>query len=134
MSTRACQLITLASLLIITLLGFAGKFYRGPCAWWFNNYAVGIMYEIFWCLAVTLLWPRVSALSAAIWVFVLTCSLEFSQLWHPRFLEVVRATFIGRTLIGTSFTWWDFPYYLAGCLAGWFWIKYLRRAKPATPP
>jgi hypothetical protein len=125
------RLVTLGSLLIITPLGFASKYYNGPGAWWFNNYLGGVMYEIFWCLAVYLLWPRASALPIAIWVFALTCSLEFLQLWHPHFLQVIRGTFIGRTLIGTSFTWWDFPYYIAGCLAGWLWIRGLSQIRSA---
>jgi hypothetical protein len=38
-------------------------------------------------------------------VLVATCLLEFLQLWHPPLLEAVRSTFIGRTVLGTSFTW-----------------------------
>ena len=121
------RLAILISLLIVTPLGFASKFYSGPGAWWLNNYAGGIMYEIFWCLAVSFLWQRASPVLIAACVFAATCSLEFLQLWHPRFLGVVRATFMGRTLIGTSFTWWDFPHYLLGCCAGWFWVKSLRK-------
>jgi hypothetical protein len=117
------------SLLIVTPLGFACKFYSGRGAWWFNDYAGGIMYEVFWCLAATFTWPRASATSIAAWVLAITCSLEFLQLWHPRFLEIIRATFIGRTLIGTSFSWWDLPHYLLGCCAGWLWVRYLRERR-----
>ena len=120
-------LATLISLIVVISLGFASKFYSGPGAWWFNDYAGGIMYEIFWCLVVTLLWLRAPSVSIAACVFVITCLLEFLQLWHPHFLESIRATFIGRTFIGTSFSWWDFPHYLMGCCAGWLWIKWLGR-------
>lgn len=132
MSLRTHRLTALVSLLVITPVGFASKFYSGPGAWWFNNYAGGVIYEIFWCLVVLLLRPRASIALIAIWVFAITCSLEFLQLWHPHFLTIVRATFIGRTLIGTSFSWWDFPHYFVGCCAGWFWMKSLGRKGNAS--
>jgi hypothetical protein len=53
--------------------------------------------------------------------------LEFIQLWHPTFLEFLRSNFIGRTILGTSFNWSDFPYYLAGCAIGWLLMKFLQK-------
>ena len=100
-------------------LGFASKFYSGPGSFWFNNYCGGILYEIFWCLAVVFVFPTSSEFWIALWVFLITSLLEFTQLWHPHFLEVIRSTFIGRTLIGSSFVWMDFPYYIIGCFIGW---------------
>lgn len=106
-------------LLIITPLGFLFKFYSGPVAWWFNNYGAGLLYEIFWILVVFFFLPRkIFVLKIVIWVFVVTSFLEILQLWHPWILEQIRSTFIGRTLIGTSFVWWDFPHYVVGCFIG----------------
>jgi hypothetical protein len=59
-------------------------------------------------------------------VFLVTSALEFLQLWHPPFLQLIRSTFLGQTLIGTSFTWWDFPYYFFGCVLGWFGVRYVK--------
>ena len=115
------------SLLFIVPLGFASKFYHGPDAWWFNDYAGGMLYEIFWCLIIVLIWPKTSEWKTALLVLGITSFLEFLQLWHPYFLEVIRSTFIGRTLIGTSFTWMDFPYYIVGCGLAVAWIKGLRK-------
>jgi hypothetical protein len=47
-------------------------------------------------------------------VFILTCVLEFLQLWHVSFLEKFRATLVGMALIGTYFTWLQFPFYVLG--------------------
>ncbi len=115
------------SLLFIIPLGFATKFYCGPDAWWFNDYAGGMLYEIFWCLMLALVWPRTSEFRIALLVLGITSLLEFLQLWHPYFLEVVRSTFIGRSLIGISFTWLDFPYYVIGCSLGVIWTKRLKK-------
>ena len=114
----------LSPLLVVTVLGFASKFYQGPAAWWFNNYVGGLLYEVFWCIVGFLLFPRAKPLRIALCVFVVTCSLEFLQLWHPPFLEVIRSTFVGRTFIGTTFSTWDFFYYVVGCVIGWIWLRW----------
>ena len=36
------------SRLLVTPAGFGCKFCFGPGKWWFNNFAVGVLYEIFW--------------------------------------------------------------------------------------
>ncbi len=128
--SKTLRLPILISLLIITPLGFASKFYNGPPgAWRFNDYAGGVFYEIFWCLVVILLLPYTSAFLVASFVLVITCFLEFLQLWHPPFLEAIRSTFIGSALIGTTFTWWDFPHYVIGCFMGWILIRLILQSK-----
>jgi hypothetical protein len=114
----------LLSLLIVTPVGFSVKLYTGPGQAWVNNYAAGLVYEIFWCLALFLVWPRWSSTARiAAGVFLVTSLLEVLQLWHPWALEQVRATFLGRALIGTTFSWWDFPHYVLGCGLGWLWMR-----------
>jgi hypothetical protein len=111
------------SLLVITPLGFLSKRYAGPAQSWFNNYAAGVLYEIFWCLVLLFLWPRrESTVKITVVVLLVTGFLEVLQLWHPWMLEQIRSTFLGRALIGTTFSWWDFPHYILGCALGWFWM------------
>lgn len=118
--------LILLLLLFIATIGLASKFYAGPGATWVNNSLSGVIYEIFWCLAVLLVLPHTRAWKIAVWVFVVTCSLEFLQLWNEAHLEEVRATFLGRALLGTSFTWSDFPYYVVGCGVGWLLIRWIQ--------
>ena len=114
------------SLLIITPLGFAFKFYSGPGDEWFNNYGAGILYEIFWILLAFLFFPsKRSRYVIPVCVFIITCILEFLQLWHPPILEKIRSSFPGSALIGTTFAWWDYPHYALGCLIGWIWLRLL---------
>lgn len=121
---RAIRRRVLLSLLVVTPAGFALKLYAGPGQAWVNNYAAGVVYEIFWCLALLLVWPRRSSVTRiALGVFLVTCLLELLQLWHPWVLEQVRATFLGRALIGTTFSWWDFPHYALGCGLGWLCMR-----------
>lgn len=117
---------TLISILIITPVGFYSKYYQGPANTWVNNSLGGLFYEIFWCLVIFLFLSRVPPHKIALSVLVVTCALEFLQLWHPAFLEVIRSNLIGRTIIGTSFILTDFLYYIAGSIMGWWWIKLLK--------
>lgn len=121
-------------LLLVTPLGFLFKFYRGPFAWWFNDYGAGLLYEVFWILLVAAIWPQPKTIRRAPpLVFAITSSLEVAQLWHPAILERVRATFIGKALIGTSFAWLDFPHYLLGCALAYAYLRWLREGTVDEP-
>lgn len=122
------QRLTVLSILIITPIGFMSKFYSGPGYYWVNNSLGGVFYEIFWCLVFLFILPKARPAIIASIVFIVTCILEFMQLWHPPFLEYLRQFFIGRTILGTSFTWWDFPYYVVGSAIGWLWMGGILRS------
>lgn len=109
---------SLLALLLVTPIGFASKFYAGPGASWVGAYAGGALYEIFWILVILTVWPRLPVPRVAIGVFTVTCGLEVLQLWRPPMLEALRSTFLGRALVGSTFSWWDFPHYAAGAAAG----------------
>lgn len=118
---------TISSLLIVIPMGFFFKYYSGSAHQWFNDYAAAVFYEIFWCLFAFLFFrSRTGVRQIPLWVFIITCILEFMQLWHPPLLEEFRATLIGKWLIGTTFDWWDFPHYLLGCILGWLWLRQLQ--------
>jgi hypothetical protein len=114
----------LIALLIVTPAGFLFKFYSGPGHRWFNDYGAGVMYEIFWCMVIFFFCPRKKAAAKiAVGVFLVTSFLEILQLWHPWFLQQARSTFLGASLLGTTFVWWDFPHYVLGCVIGWLWMR-----------
>ncbi|MEJ2634488.1 MAG: DUF2809 domain-containing protein [Calditrichia bacterium] len=118
---------TLLSLAIVVPVGFYTKFYSGPGSGWVHDSLGGVFYEIFWCLSIFLFFPQINVRKIAIGVFVATCVVEFSQLWHPGFLEFLRQYFLGRTILGTSFSSSDFLWYAMGSLLGWSWLKGLKR-------
>jgi len=124
-NTRFQALLVLT---IVTPLGFLCKLYRGPGFIWFNDYGGGIFYELFWCFAFFLIWPRKSAtLRICSGVFIGTTILEFLQLISNPALEYIRSGFIGRTLIGSSFSLLDIFYYLVGCVIALGWLRALSR-------
>lgn len=127
-SQRKQRIAAAVSLLLVAAAGLGSKFYRGPAANWVNNSLGGVFYVIFWCLLAFLLTPRARPWLIACTVLVITCLLEFLQLWHPAWLEQLRSSFLGAALLGTSFAWSDFPYYFLGCGLGWCWMRRLSAA------
>ena len=112
------------SLAAIVLIGFySKKGYRGPGAQWVNDSLGGVFYVIFWCLLFSLCLPRVRTGRIVLAVLAATCCLEFLQMWHPPFLEFLRSFFVGRTILGSYFDWYDFPYYFVGAGLGWLWVR-----------
>ncbi len=93
----------------------------GPLQNFVNHYGpASVCYAVFFILLIFFLFPRpAKILPIAMGVLVWTCLVEFSQLWHPPWLESIRATVAGRLLLGNSFSWWDFPAYPLGCFVGW---------------
>jgi hypothetical protein len=126
----SCQRRYRTGLLLAGLvpLGLYSKFYGGPWADWVNNSLGGVFYVLFWCLVVFWCLPQVRPPWIALPVLSVTCLLEGLQLWHPPFLEWLRSYWMGQILLGTTFSWSDFPYYFIGAGLGWLWIQSLRLA------
>lgn len=123
------RLLIILSLIVITPIGFMTKFYVGPAQIWVRDSLGGLFYEIFWCLIFGFIFMKVRPIKIAIWIFIITCTLEFLQLWHPAFLEFLRSNFIGRTILGSSFNWFDFPYYFIGSTLGYLLLGFIGKQK-----
>ncbi|MBF0432785.1 MAG: DUF2809 domain-containing protein [Fibrobacteria bacterium] len=121
------KLYTALPLVIITPMGLYSKYYTGIAENWVNDSFGGVLYVFFWSLLFYFWFSGPTAhLKIPFWVFFITCIVEISQLWHPVLLEYIRNTFLGRTILGTTFSLTDFPHYLAGAL---FAILYLNICK-----
>ncbi|EAW34615.1 DUF2809 domain-containing protein [Lyngbya sp. PCC 8106] len=118
--------IVFGILIALIPIGLASKFYQGPLAFWVNNSFSSLFYEMFWMFLVVFILPRLSPGWVAFWVFIVTSVLEFMQLWKPPFLQAIRATLVGRLLLGNSFVWGDFLYYVIGCVVGWLILRTLK--------
>lgn len=117
---------------LIIPFGFLAKLYSGPAYTWVNNSLGGVIYVIFWSLLFFLFVPNFHPIKITSLVFIGTCLLECLQLWHPGFLESIRSHFLGRALIGTSFTWLDFFHYFVGFVLSAILLKYLRRVETGS--
>jgi hypothetical protein len=82
---------SILSLAIILPIGLLYSHYRYSILW-LNQEVEGIFYEVCWCLFAFLFIPtRSSITQIPLWVLIITCLLEFMQLWHPPFLNWVRS-------------------------------------------
>lgn len=111
------------SLLLLIPLGIGTKFYAGPATGWVRGHAGGVLYVVFWIVVVATVAPSLAPWKMACGVLLVTCLLEITQLWEPAILQRIRRHFIGRTLIGTTFTWWDFPHYGLGAILGGIFVR-----------
>jgi len=118
------------ALLLLVPAGFLVKFaVPGAFGWWCNLYGAAVLYEVFWVVFLRIVFPRLAPSLGAAVVFVLTCILEVLQLWHPSWLDAVRATFLGAAFLGTSFDPWDFPHYAIGSVLGGLFVYAITRPR-----
>ena len=124
---RRTRVVTSLAIGIVAVLGLGCKQYRGPGQNWVNNFGpASVCYEVFFVLIVFFVYPRRSAAAKiAVAVCLATCAIEFLQLYQADWLADIRATFIGRTLLGTSFSWWDLPAYPIGAFCGWLLVCWI---------
>lgn len=116
-------IIAVITLLILIPLGLLTKFYSGSGEGWINNHLGGLFYVAFFTLLVYTLihfWQSTQAWVPAIIALSVTITLEFLQLYTHPILEYLRSSFMGRSLIGSSFNETDFLYYFLGAFLGYF--------------
>jgi len=75
---RARLLLAIA---VVLPFGFILKFQVPGCVGhWCNLYGAAMLYEVFWILAMRLVWSRLSPFVCGGAVFSVTCLLEFAYL------------------------------------------------------
>jgi Protein of unknown function (DUF2809) len=128
------HLICAVVLAVLVALGLGSKAYDGWGHGWINDSSGDVLYEMFWIWLVGSWQVRWRVDRIAIATFLITSLIEFSQIIP--FPPAWQAQLWWRLLLGTSFTWLDFPHYAAGCLLGAISLSWLRNrlgltAKPA---
>jgi Protein of unknown function (DUF2809) len=120
-------------LLLAGGLGCATIFYRGPGSAWTSDHLGGFFYVLAWIFLILTLFPMWSPGKVALGVLIGTCGLEFMQLWNPEPLQAVRSTFLGHVVLGSTFSWTDFPWYGLGALAGLGLARRVTRHRGTMP-
>jgi hypothetical protein len=108
---------------IIVVLGIGTKYYRGWQSELINNKFGGVFYVLFWMLVLYSFFPRLSITKNAVIVFLTTSMIEFLQLLNLQLLTILRASFIGRIIFGTTFCLQDFIFYGIGAVLGIFLLN-----------
>jgi len=106
------------------------RYYDGWGRYWVRYYFSGAVYVIIWSLLFFLFWPsRRNVIRIPIAVFTATCILEFLQLWRLDFLQAFRSTLAGAALMGTTFVWLQFPFYVLGAIVSIIMLRLLIKIK-----
>jgi len=103
------------------------------------EYAGDTLYATLMVLLVAFARPRASAWAPVVVGLGLSALVEVSQLVQGGPLGLLRATTLGRLVLGTTFVWSDFPCYAAGALLGGaidrlVWLTGARGGPDARPP
>lgn len=119
---------TVLTLVVVSIAGLLSK--QNPITYfdWVNNHLAGLFYTIFWILIVFLFFKdKLNINHIPVIILCFTLAIEFLQLWHPAILTNLRGTSLGKIVLGTTFSWWDIPFYIVGCLLGWQLIVFLNK-------
>ena len=121
------RIISLILLFVLSIMGFwLWRYYRGWAESWIRFYISGIVYVMILSVSLFAAVPsRKNVLRISLVVFILTCGLEFLQLYKPPVLQAFRATLIGAALIGTCFVWLQFPFYIVGALFSYLLLRFI---------
>jgi len=114
-------------MLILIPIGIGTKQYHGLFGPFVRNSLGGVLYVVFFSLALFFISRRVRPLLNVAAVFIATAGIEFLQLWHPPFLQWARARFLGRLFLGTTFMPSDFFYYAVGAILSYGILHLLLR-------
>ena len=122
------------ALAVSVILCFVYAQYRGTYSSWWNSHGGGVPYVLFWILLWYLAFPkRAFILPICLGCVLMTCLLEFGQLWDPEPLASFRRTKFGAAWLGYGFDWADLPPYFIGGGVGFGVLLLInRRAKVAS--
>lgn len=123
------NIIKIILLVLLIIVGVSTKFYHGVAGEFVNNHLGGIIYVIFWILFFSTILPNQKPYKITLWVLLVTCLIEFMQLYHSVYLEKLREYFVFRALFGNSFNPFDILFYMVGAIVGYFLLILNKRIK-----
>jgi len=121
---RAALLVSIA---LIIPIGYSVRFSTSLGMPSLQDIVGSLAYQILLMFLVAFFYPRTSLAKIAVGVCVASSAGELLQLWQPPLLQTIRATWIGRIILGNTFTLSDFPPYAVGSFLGWLGLRWLRR-------
>ncbi|RSK49065.1 DUF2809 domain-containing protein [Hymenobacter rigui] len=99
-------------------LGLASRRFGGWLPPFVASYAGDALWALLVYWLVGLLRPRWSSWRTGAVALCFAVVIEISQLWHPAWLQAIRATTLGALVLGHGFLWSDLLCYAVGVLAG----------------
>lgn len=113
--TMLRRLIYATALVCLCVVAIAVRKAHGEAPNFFNSYFPDAAWTMAVYCLLGLLFDR-SPLCNLVGSLAISYLVELSQLWHPAFLETIRATRVGGLVLGYGFLWSDLLCYSVGAL------------------
>jgi hypothetical protein len=65
------------------------------------------------------IWSSTQLWKVVLYSYLLTVSIEVSELYHAPWIDNIRRTFLGKMLLGWGFLWSDLLCYACGIVIAW---------------
>jgi hypothetical protein len=125
--------LTYCALAALTIgCGLATRPLRGLIGVMPAKYLGDALYAVLVYLVIAAVWRRASSIRVAMVALALCFAVEFSQLYHPEWLDGIRRTTFGILVLGSVFNWPDLIAYAAGVAACFLLECLVRRPSPGT--
>jgi hypothetical protein len=121
------RLWSLLLLIAVILAGYYLRYYHGPQQDWVHRLSGSLLIVCFWVFLLFLFLPSLRAMSLAVTVCCFACAVELSLLIPQPLVTYVRGAFIGRSVVGPPFAWYDLAAYLAGGLTAFVGLRWISR-------
>ena len=109
------RLIYAGSIVALSVIALVVRRANGQTPNFFNTYFPDTAWTMAGYCLLGLLFDR-SPLCNLVGALAISYLVELSQLWHPAFLEALRATRLGGLILGYGFLWSDLICYTVGAL------------------
>ena len=116
---RSQKIFYFIAIVFTIAAGLGSRSYAGPGASFVHLYVGDVLYAtlVYWCFRwMMLVRPRYWAAGGTV---ALCWLIELGQLYHAPWIDGLRATLLGRLVLGAGFLWSDFPCYTLGAALGW---------------
>jgi hypothetical protein len=103
------------ALLLLTIgLGLASRHWANALPGFVGTYVGDALWAcaVYWAVAVVS--PRARHIRRGLVALAIAVAVEVSQLFHPAWLDAIRATALGGRILGFGFLWSDLVSYVAG--------------------
>ena len=113
---RSRGLYSIAAFIVIAL-GLASRWDAVGLSWFVAKYSGDALWGLIVFIGWAFLFPSFSTRVVAVLAVAFACAVEFSQLFHPPWLDAIRANKLCGLVLGTpssTFAWGDIVAYLVG--------------------
>ncbi|MCC8188683.1 MAG: DUF2809 domain-containing protein [Bacteroides sp.] len=108
------RLIYLSAVLICIILGLSSRYYGPALPSFVTEYAGDVLWAAMVYYGFRSLFPSSHIRRSALWAFLFSWCIEFSQLYQAEWIRQLRANRFAALVLGQGFLWSDLLCYTAG--------------------